>query len=122
VTLTLDATTPPDQLLASPLLPATSRVHEDILRLTLGGTLPLGARHTLNASLETLRNRVLHLELNDQSVTAPTADELEALTRRPNDPLTARVAANLIAALENGGADAATARSALELLHAELHR
>lgn len=120
--VTLDAATATAALASHPALPSPQRVHQDIVRLTLRGTLPLDARRPIDDVLDTLRARLLHLDLDDQLVAEPSAEELAALTQRPGDPLLARVAANLAAAARDGGPAAAEARAALQLLHAELTR
>jgi len=49
---------------------------------------------------------------------APTADEIQALTQRPSDPLTARVASQLVARAAGTEETAASAGVALRELYA----
>lgn len=93
------------------------RANEDLLRLELTGSLGVEAASELEQSLESLQARLLRLKLTNQVTVAPTADEIQALTQRPSDPLTARVASQLVA--RAGGTDetAASARIALRELY-----
>ncbi len=99
------------------------RVGADSLRLTLSGALSLDASGQLRELLESYRARLLQLRLEDRTVTAPSIEEIAALTQRAEDPLISRVAAKLVARAAAGDPeDAAIARIALRELHAQLSR
>jgi len=89
-----------------------------LLRLELTGSLGVEAAHDLEQSLESLQARLLRLRLTNQVVVAPTADEIQALTQRPSDPLTARVASQLVARAAGTEETAASAGVALRELYA----
>lgn len=93
------------------------RVNEDLLRLTLAGSLGLEASARLDQVLESLEARLLRLKLADRSVVAPTDEEILALTRSGADPLIARVATQLMDLAVCDGDSAAIARVALRELH-----
>jgi DNA repair exonuclease SbcCD nuclease subunit len=100
-----------------------TRADRDLLRLTLEGSLGIGAAGELGRRLESWRARLLDLRLEDRSATAPTPEELEGLTRRTDAPLVARVAALLAAeAAGSDPAQAEVARTALLELHLALTR
>jgi DNA repair exonuclease SbcCD nuclease subunit len=94
------------------------RVNEDLLRLRLSGSLGLAACSELDLITEALGSRLLRVKLDNGTTVAPTAGEIDELTRRAGDPLISRVAAKLV--VQAAGADeaAATARVALRELHA----
>lgn len=97
------------------------RTGQDLLRLSLSGSLGLAAMTTLESCLETWRSRLLRVRLHSQVREAPTEEEIRLLTERTDAPLLARVAAKLWQEAE--GADeekAETARQALRLLHGAL--
>ena len=94
------------------------RANEDLLRLELTGSLGVEAAGLLEQSLESLQARLLRLKLTNKVVVAPTADEIQALTQRPSDPLTARVASQLVARAAGTDETAASARIALRELYA----
>ena len=87
----------------------------DLLKLTLSGTLGFEGSERLEAIVESLEARLIRLDLGRDIRLEPSADELEALTRR-QDPLIAKVAAELRAALETDP----LAREALRELHLEI--
>ena len=95
-----------------------TRAQQDCLRLELRGSLGIEATARLEQLLESWHARLLRLKLSNQLVVAPSAVEIEALTRRTSDPLIARVATQLVARLGSDGEDAAIARLALRELHA----
>lgn len=95
-----------------------TRANEDFLRLTLTGSLGVQAANQLENVLESLQARLLRLKLVDEVVIAPTGDEIHALTQRPLDPLTARVASLLVAQAAGNDETAAAARIALRELYA----
>ena len=94
------------------------RANEDLLRLELTGSLGVEAAGQLEQSLESWQARLLRLKLTNQVVVAPTANEIQALTQRPSDPLTARVASQLVARAAGSDESAASARIALRELYA----
>lgn len=94
------------------------RANEDLLRLELTGSLGVEASGQLEQSLESLQARLLRMKLTNKVVVAPTADEIQALTQRPSDPLTARVASQLVARAAGTDEIAASARIALRELYA----
>lgn len=95
-----------------------TRANEDLLRLELTGSLGVQAAGQLEQAIESLQARLLRLKLTNQVVVAPTADEIQALTQRPSDPLTGRVASQLVARAVGTDETAASARIALRELYA----
>ena len=95
-----------------------NRAGQDLLRLEVAGSLGLDATTRLEHQLESLQARLLRLALLNQSVVAPSQEEIERLTRRTSDPLLSRVAAKLVAKVEVGGHETDVARIALRELHA----
>jgi DNA repair exonuclease SbcCD nuclease subunit len=95
-----------------------NRTNEDLLLLDLTGSLGVEAAGSLEQLIESLEARLLRLKLSNQATVAPTDAETQALTRRPSDPLTARVAAQLVQLATGADETAATARIALRELHA----
>ena len=95
-----------------------TRANEDLLRLELTGSLGVKAADQLEQALESLQARLLRLKLTNQVVVAPTAEEIQGLTQRPSDPLTARVASQLVARAVGTDETAASARIALRELYA----
>ena len=106
--------------LSTLLMEATqSRAGEDLIRLTLRGSLGLTARNQLEQQLDTWRARLLRLRLHDDIRLTPTSEEISALTQRGDAPLTARIAARLLEESRSSDAEvAATALAALRELHA----
>ena len=94
------------------------RADSDLLRLRLTGSLGIEAATRLEQMLESLDARVLRLKLVDQTLVAPTDQEIEALTRSGSDPLIANVALRLVALSAGEDEDANIARIALRELHA----
>lgn len=89
-----------------------------LLHLELSGQLTLGERLALDQRLETWEARLIRLTVDDQVCETPSEDEIECLTRRAGDPLTARVARRLLAETASADAEiAAIARLALRELH-----
>lgn len=95
-----------------------SRANEDLLCLTLTGSVGIEAANRLEQLLESLAARLLRLKLANRTLIAPTADEIEALTQQGRDPLIARVAGKLIEQAVGDSEDAQVARIALRELHA----
>ena len=94
------------------------RANEDLLRLQLTGTLGIEAATQLEHWIESWSARLLRVKLENQTTLAPSAAEVESLTRRVGDPLLARVAAKLVALAADADEPAAVARTALRALHA----
>ncbi len=78
----------------------------------------LGGRTRLEKMLESWQARLLRMKLSNQTIVAPTQEEMEALTRRAEDPLISRVALNLVKQAEGTSEKAVIARLALRQLHA----
>ena len=91
---------------------------QDLLRLTLSGSLGMIGMTDLEACLETWRARLLRLRLHDRVAIAASDDEITALTQRADAPLIARVAAQLLAQSHSAGEQAEAAKNALRQLHA----
>lgn len=94
------------------------RANEDLLWLHLSGSLGIEAATQLEQTIEAWSARLIRVKLDNQTVIAPSPDELDGLTQRVVDPLVARVAAQLATLAANGGEQAAVARIALRELHA----
>lgn len=71
-----------------------TRADEDLLKLTLNGTVSLDGEQRVNAILESLQSRLLQLRLENNLVIEPSVAELDALCQR-QDPLIAQVASEL---------------------------
>jgi DNA repair exonuclease SbcCD nuclease subunit len=92
---------------------------EDLVRLTLRGSLGMTARAALEQRLDTWRARLLRMRLHDQVLLTPNAEELQTLTQRNDAPLAARIAARLLEESRSSDPEiAATALAALRELHA----
>lgn len=94
------------------------RAQQDLLVLELTGSLGIAASNRLQGLLEGWRAGLLRLKLADRTGIAPTAGEIDALTRRQADPVIASVAARLVADAQAGGEQGEIARLALRELHA----
>jgi hypothetical protein len=94
------------------------RSGQDLLQLELQGTLGIGATTRLESLLESCQARLLRLKLSNCTIVAPSADEVESLTRRASDPLISRVASHLVAQAAATGEDALLAGVALRELYA----
>lgn len=94
------------------------RAGQDLLRLELRGSLGMAAGAALQQALESWEARLLRLKLSDRTTAAPTAEELEGLTRRAGDPLISRVAMRLAEQAGGAGEEAEVARLALRELYA----
>lgn len=95
-----------------------SRAGQDLLRLELRGSLSIETSIRLEASLETLRARLLRLKLFNTTVIAPSEAEIRALTQRASDPLVSRVATRLVQLATGNTEEALAAQLALRQLHA----
>lgn len=93
------------------------RTQQDLLRLTLTGSLDIGGAARLEALLETWGSRLLRLRLHQRIATLPSAAEIQSLTERGDAPLTARVAARLLDECHGDAETAEIARLALRELH-----
>ncbi len=93
------------------------RVNRDLLRVRLRGALGLEAFARLEQALESWEARLIRLRVENEVELAPSASELDTLTRRAGDPLVARVAARLSALTAGTGEAAQVARQALRELH-----
>lgn len=94
------------------------RANQDLLRLSLTGSIGIEAANRLDQILEYLDARLLRLKLINRTLTAPTEAEIQALTLCGADPLIARVATLLVEKSKGDEEDAAVARVALRELHA----
>jgi DNA repair exonuclease SbcCD nuclease subunit len=94
-----------------------TRVDEDLVRMTLTGSLGFAARDELEQLLETWRNRLIRMKLDDATTTAPTDAEIDALTEHLGDPLIAQVAGALKDEAAGNGEPAEVARLALRELY-----
>jgi len=104
-----------EELLASTI---GQRAGDDLLRLSLTGSLGIEASNRLGQVLESLEARLLRVKLSGLTVVAPTDDEIHALTRGGADPVIAQVARRLVERAVGDGDEAAVARVALRELHA----
>ena len=91
---------------------------DSLLKLSLDGSLGIETSQRLAELIEGLDARLLRMKLEDRVSIAPTAEETQALAKRPADPLIESVAGQLIAM--TGGSDAEVARLALRELHAAI--
>jgi len=89
-------------------------------KLRLDGHLGLADHQTLTAILDTWAARLAHLRIEHQVAVQPTAEELDALTKRADDPLIAGVAEALVAEMATGGDAGEIATIALAMLHQEV--
>src|SRR5665811_1963400 len=95
------------------------RANEDLLRLSLSGSLGIEASNRLEGLIDSLKARLLRLKVDNHTAIVPTDDEVEALTRQTSDPLIATVAQQLVDMASSAGDDEAEpAIIALRELHA----
>ena len=97
---------------------AGKRAGQDLLRLSLRGSLGIEATTRLETLVDSWQSRLLRLKLNNETAIAPNPGEIEALTRRTGDPLISAVAIDLVQRSDADGEAAAVARIALRELHA----
>jgi hypothetical protein len=71
-----------------------------LARLEVSGSISLAERAALDRIVESWTARLLRLDLDDQTVLAPSTEEIRELAERPGDPIIARVATELVAMLE----------------------
>lgn len=98
------------------------RANEDLLRLTLSGSIGIQASDRLEETLESLTARLLRLNAVNLTRIAPTRAEIDALTQRTADPIIAEVARRLVERSSGDSEDANVARTALRELHAACAR
>ncbi len=94
-----------------------SRTNQDLLRLSLSGSLGIEACSRLEEILETLEARLLRLKLDNQTMIAPTEEEIDRLTQRAEDPVLSMVARKLVNMLHSEEESASIAAAALRELH-----
>lgn len=99
-----------------------NRVHRDLLKLTLIGTLGCAGELRLKDILTRLDARLLRLKLDNQVQIEPSDEEITALTSRSDDPLISALAKRLIEQQRTAGApaEAEKARRALRILYTTL--
>ncbi|MGJ0515482.1 MAG: metallophosphoesterase family protein [Methylomicrobium sp.] len=99
------------------------RTNEDLLKLTLTGSLGIEATSQLEALLESFEARLLRLKLKNNTAIAPSEVELDQLTRSTYDPLIASVAQQLVDFDNQPDSEsAAIASLALRMLYSAAHR
>lgn len=96
------------------------RTNQDLLKLSLTGTMGIEAYDHLDRIVESLQARLLRVKLDFGIQLAPTPEEISGLTARATDPLISRVAARLVEEAATTDDAAAVARAALRQLHAAL--
>lgn len=96
------------------------RGDEHLLQLTLEGSLGIATSGRLATTLDSWEARLLHLRLESSVTIAPSEEEVIAMTQRPDDPLIANVAKELVSRARGDTEDAEFARIALRELHAAL--
>ncbi|MEI6656742.1 MAG: DNA repair exonuclease, partial [Verrucomicrobiota bacterium] len=96
------------------------RGDENLLLLTLEGSLGIGASGRLEKILESWESRLVRLKLDSRVAIAPSDEEIGALTRRVDDPLIATVATDLVSRCQGDTEEAAVARIALRELYSAL--
>lgn len=96
------------------------RAGSDLLKLTLSGSLGIGASAEVERLLESLESRLIRLKLHNHLRVAPEPDEIAAMTMRGGDPLIAGVARRLNEIACGTGEEAEIAQIALRELHAQI--
>jgi len=91
---------------------------DSLLKLSLEGTLGIETSQRLTQLIESLQARLLRMKIDDRVTIAPTEEEMQALARRPGDPLIESVAGKLIALTAGEKSD--IARLALRELYATI--
>jgi DNA repair exonuclease SbcCD nuclease subunit len=100
---------------------AGSSPDRTLVRLILSGSLGFEADARLRERLDAWRARLLDLRLDDRTSIEPSPEEIEALSRRPGDPLISRVAGELLNRVSLAGDEGPVACEALRLLYATCH-
>ncbi len=111
---------------ARPTAPGEPGFDAALARLEVSGSVSLAQRAEFDRIVESWTARLLRLDLDDQTVLAPSAEEVRELAERPGDPIIARVATELVAMLDGTAAATGTApaaepdviRRAVHILHA----
>lgn len=88
-----------------------------LVDLSLTGRVSLEARRQLDGVLDSWSHRLLRLDVDDGVMLSPSADEIRELMERADDPIIARVAAELVRLMNAGDAAADDAREAVNILH-----
>lgn len=99
-----------------------TRAGQDLLLLTLRGSLGIAAATRLDELLETWRSRLLRVKESNTVRLSPSEEEIEGLTLRSGDPLIANVATSLMTETESDGETAEIARVALRELYGAVNR
>jgi hypothetical protein len=71
-----------------------------LVDLVITGSVSLAARAELDRMIESWTARLLRLDLDDRTILAPSRDEIHDLAERPDDPIIARVAGELLGLLD----------------------
>jgi DNA repair exonuclease SbcCD nuclease subunit len=96
-----------------------ARANEDLVHMTLEGSLGIARSKDLESLLDTWRARLLRLKIENHTRIAPSEEEVRALTSRASDPLVSMVAKKLLDLAAQEGDEAPAARVALRELHAK---
>ncbi len=80
-----------------------------LARLTVRGSISLAERAAIDSLMESWTARLLRLDLDDQTLLAPSPAEIRELAERPGDPIISRVATELVALLDGPQAASALA-------------
>ena len=91
--------------------------NRDLIKLSIEGSLGLGAYSEMEELLDSMKARLIRLKLVNQVTISPSEDEIISLTRRANDPLLSSVASKLVETAKLENADAVIARIALRELY-----
>jgi len=94
-----------------------SRTGEDLLRLSLGGSLSLEAASRIEEEMTTLEARLLRLRRKFEFRIDPSEEEITSLAERAEDPLLSQVAQGLFASAQGSGEESEIARIALRELY-----
>lgn len=79
------------------------RASQDLLRLTLEGTLGFAGHEKLQTLIQWLEARLLRLKLDNRVQVMPSGAEIVQLSGRPGDPLISAIAARLAAEQQQAG-------------------
>ncbi len=88
----------------------------DLIKLELSGTLGLNAFSQMEEIIDSLKARLIRLKLSLAVTITPTQEEVLSLIQRPNDPLLAKVASELVKMTQLENEQAEIARIALREL------
>lgn len=95
----------------------STRVQEDVLKLTLTGALGLEALKKLEELIERLSAVLIDLRLENKVRVSPNKEELEALTVQNNSPMIANVASQLLDMINKNNQESDLANIALRELY-----